>query len=132
MRLAPEANREKRPSLHGIKLWTDYRVMFDKIGKEILDAVLIATPEHNHYTISTYFIRRGKHVYRQKPLCHTVVPRPRMLVAEAKKQPKVITQMGAPGPLRPQLGHAPGLGAGGVGRAYQGGRLLFHQELLDR
>ena len=34
-----------KKSLHGIKLWTDYRVMFDKIGKDI-DAVLIATPEH--------------------------------------------------------------------------------------
>ena len=33
-----------RPRLHAIKLWTDYRVMFDKIGKEI-DAVLVATPE---------------------------------------------------------------------------------------
>ena len=41
--------------------------MFDKIGKEI-DAVLIATPEHNHYTIATAAIRRGEHVYCQKPL----------------------------------------------------------------
>jgi len=84
-----------RPSLHGIKLWTDYRVMFDKIGKD-LDAVLIATPEHNHYTIATYFIRRGKHVYCQKPLCHTV-NEVRMLMEEARKQPKVITQMGHQG-----------------------------------
>jgi len=85
----------KRKPLHGIKLWTDYRVMFDKIGKEI-DAVLVATPEHNHYTICTYAIRRGKHVYCQKPLCHTV-NEVRMLVEETKKQPKVVTQMGHQG-----------------------------------
>jgi len=84
-----------RKSLHGIKLWTDYRVMFDKIGKEI-DAVCIATPEHNHYTIATYAIRHGKHVYCQKPLCHTV-NEVRLLAEEAKKYPKVVTQMGNQG-----------------------------------
>jgi len=60
-----------KKELQGIKLWNDYRVMFDKIGKDI-DAVCIATPEHNHYTISMHAIRNGKHVYCQKPLCHTV------------------------------------------------------------
>ncbi len=84
-----------RKNLHGIKLWTDYRVMFDKIGKDI-DAVLIATPEHNHYTIATYAIRHGKHVYCQKPLCHTV-NEVRLLAEEAKKHPKVVTQMGNQG-----------------------------------
>ncbi len=86
---------KNRENLHGIKLWTDYRVMFDKIGKDI-DAVLVATPEHNHYTISTAAIRRGKHVYCQKPLCHTV-NEVRMLVEEARKQKNVVTQMGHQG-----------------------------------
>ncbi len=86
---------QNRSNLHGIKLWTDYRVMFDKIGKDI-DAVLIATPEHNHYTIATYAIRHGKHVYCQKPLCHTV-NEVRLLTEEAKKHPKVVTQMGNQG-----------------------------------
>ncbi len=80
--------------LHGIKLWKDYRVMFDKIGKKI-DAVCVATPEHNHYTISLYAMRRGKHVYCQKPLCHTVYE-VRHLTEESKKL-KVITQMGHQG-----------------------------------
>ena len=44
-------------NLQEIKLWTDYRVMFDKIGKQI-DAVCIGTPEHAHYAISMYAIRR--------------------------------------------------------------------------
>ena len=38
-----------------------------EVGNET-DAVLVATPEHNHYTIATAAIRRGKHVYCQKPL----------------------------------------------------------------
>ena len=84
-----------KPELHGIKLWKDYRVMFDKIGKDI-DAVCIATPEHNHYTISMHAMRRGKHVYCQKPLCHTV-NEVRLLTEEVKKYPKVVTQMGHQG-----------------------------------
>ena len=85
----------KRKNLQGIKLWTDYRRMFDKIGKDI-DAVLIATPEHNHYAIGMYAIRHGKHVYCQKPLCHTV-NEVRLLAEESKKYPKVVTQMGHQG-----------------------------------
>lgn len=84
-----------RRLLRDIRLWKDYRVMFDKIGNEI-DAVLISTPEHNHHAISTYFIRRGKHVYCEKPLCRTI-NEVRMMVEEARKQPKVITQMGQQG-----------------------------------
>ncbi|MHC4913060.1 MAG: Gfo/Idh/MocA family protein, partial [Planctomycetota bacterium] len=84
-----------KKELHGIRLWNDYRVMFDKIGKDI-DAVCIATPEHNHYTISMHAIRNGKHVYCQKPLCHTV-NEVRLLTEEARKYPKVITQMGHQG-----------------------------------
>jgi predicted dehydrogenase len=86
---------KNKKSLHGIKLWKDYRVMFDKIGKDI-DAVCVATPDHNHYAISMHAIRHGKHVYCQKPLCHTV-NEVRLLAEEAQKFPKVVTQMGHQG-----------------------------------
>jgi len=84
----------RKTNLHGIKLWTDYRVMFDKIGKEI-DAVYTGTPEHVHFAVSMYAIRRGKHVYCQKPLCHTV-QEVRILTEESRKH-KVVTQMGHQG-----------------------------------
>ena len=84
----------RKTNLHGIKLWKDYRVMFDKIGKEI-DAVYTGTPEHVHFAVSMYAIRRGKHVYCQKPLCHTV-NEVRVLTEESKKH-KVVTQMGHQG-----------------------------------
>ncbi len=89
---------KRHKALHTVKLWKDYRVMFDKIGKEI-DAVCIATPEHNHYTISLYFMRRGKHVYCQKPLCHTVWEVRRL--AEESRKCAVITQMGQQGHSSP-------------------------------
>ena len=88
------AIKNKEP-LQGIELWTDYRRMFDKIGDKI-DAVCIATPEHSHFTISMSAIRRGKHVYCQKPLCHTV-NEVRLLTEEAAKYPDIVTQMGHQG-----------------------------------
>ena len=81
--------------LHKVKLWADYRVMFDKIGKQI-DAVCIGTPEHVHYAVSMYALKREKHVYCQKPLCHTV-NEVRLLTEEAAKHKKVVTQMGHQG-----------------------------------
>ena len=83
-----------KKNLHGIKLWKDYRVMFDKIGKEI-DAIHTATPDHVRFAVSMFAIRRGTHVYAEKPLCHTV-HEARVLTEEARKH-KVVTQMGNQG-----------------------------------
>lgn len=82
-------------NLHGIKLWKDYRVMFDKIGNEI-DAVMVATPDHARFAAAMTAIRHGKHVYAEKPLCHTV-NEVRLLTEEAAKHPKIVTQMGNQG-----------------------------------
>lgn len=82
-------------SLQGIKLWKDYREMLDKIGKEI-DAVMIATPDHARFAIAMAAIRHGKHVYAEKPLCHTL-NEVRLLAEEAVKNPKIVTQMGNQG-----------------------------------
>ena len=84
-----------KQTLHGIKLWQDYRVMFDKLGKEI-DAVMIATPDHARFAIAMAAIKHGKHVYAEKPLCHTV-NEVRLLTEEAAKNPKIVTQMGNQG-----------------------------------
>ena len=59
---------EKYPNARRFK---DYRVMFDKMGSEI-DAVVIGTPDHTHAVIAMEAMRRGKHVYCEKPLAHTI------------------------------------------------------------
>ena len=78
----------------GAKRFTDYRVMLDKMGKEI-DAVIIGTPDHTHAVISLEAMRRGKHVYCEKPLAHSV-HEVRELMAAAH-QHKVVTQLGNQG-----------------------------------
>lgn len=76
------------------KRFKDYRVMLDKMGNDI-DAVLIATADHTHAIIAADSIIRGKHVYVQKPLTHTVYES-RLLTKLAEKY-KVATQMGNQG-----------------------------------
>jgi predicted dehydrogenase len=76
------------------KQYTDYRKMFDEMGKSI-DAITVATPDNTHAIISNTAMKMGKHVYCQKPLAHDIseVRDMRMLA----KQYKVATQMGNQG-----------------------------------
>lgn len=73
--------------------YKDFRVLFDK--RNDIDAAVISTPDHTHAVIAMEAIRRGKHVYVEKPLAHTIHEiRCLMKAAEEKK---VITQMGNQG-----------------------------------
>jgi len=75
------------------KKYKDFRVMLDK--QKDIDAVMVATPDHTHAVISMEAIRRGKHVYTQKPLTHTIYEA--RVLAEAARKHKVATQMGNQG-----------------------------------
>ncbi len=77
----------------GAKVYKDFRVMFDQ--QKNIDAVIVATPDHTHAVVALAAIRRGKHVYVQKPLTHSVYEA-RVLTEEARKH-KVMTQMGNQG-----------------------------------
>ena len=72
----------------------DFRVMFDKMEKEI-DAVIIATPDHTHAVATMEAMRRGKHVYTQKPLTHSIWEARQL--TEAARRHGVATQMGNQG-----------------------------------
>ncbi len=74
--------------------YKDLREMLDKEEKNI-DAVVVATPDHCHAVASMAAIKRGKHVYCEKPLTHTVFEA--RAVAEAAREHKVATQMGNQG-----------------------------------
>ena len=75
------------------KRYTDFRVMFDK--QKDIDAVIVATPDHSHAMIALAAIERGKHVYVQKPMAHSVEEARRM--TEAARKHKVVSQMGNQG-----------------------------------
>jgi predicted dehydrogenase len=69
----------------------DFRVMLDKLGKEI-DAVVISTPDHTHFHPARQAMLMGKHVYCEKPLAHSAWEI-RQLTKLAKKM-DVATQLG--------------------------------------
>ena len=76
------------------RFFTDFRVMFDKMEKDI-DAVMVCTPDHNHCIAAMAAMERGKHVYCEKPLAHSVYETRKM--TEAARKYKVQTQMGNQG-----------------------------------
>jgi predicted dehydrogenase len=75
------------------KTYKDFRVMLE--NQKDIDAVIVATPDHNHAMISMMAIKLGKHVFCQKPLTHTVYEA--RLITETAKKYKVQTQMGNQG-----------------------------------
>lgn len=73
----------------------DYKEML-KTMDEVIDGVIIATPDHNHAYITLECMKAGKHVYTQKPLTRTVYES-RILAQAATKYPNIVTQMGNQG-----------------------------------
>jgi predicted dehydrogenase len=74
--------------------YKDFRQMLDKEDKNI-DAVIVTIPDFMHGTAAMWAMERGKHVYCQKPLTHTIWEA-RALAQGAAKY-KVATQMGNQG-----------------------------------
>ena len=75
------------------KKYTDYREMLEK--KPSIDAVIVATPDHNHAHIAIAAIKAGKHVFVQKPLTTTIYEARKL--KEIAREYKVATQMGNQG-----------------------------------
>jgi predicted dehydrogenase len=75
----------------GVAHHADYLAMYESLGDK-LDAVCVAIPDHSHARASIEAMKRGKHVYCQKPLAHTVWECRQMRLWADKAG--VITQMG--------------------------------------
>lgn len=83
---------EKTPN-YKVKDYVDFREMLDK--EKAIDAVLIATPDHNHAYVSIRAMKAGKHVYCEKPLTHNIWEARQ--VAKVARETGVATQMGNQG-----------------------------------
>jgi len=73
------------------RLYRDWRELLDQ-EQDHIDSVNITVPDHMHASITVSAMRRGKHVYCQKPLCHDV-SECRAVAAEADTA-GTVTQMG--------------------------------------
>ncbi|HUT34036.1 MAG TPA: Gfo/Idh/MocA family oxidoreductase [Planctomycetota bacterium] len=70
------------------KSYVDYRKMLEEV-KEI-DAVMVSTPDHQHFPASMLAMKLGKAVSTEKPMAHSVWEARQMALAAAKY--KVATQ----------------------------------------
>jgi len=84
----------KQEDLENVPRFSDFRKMFDKMGNQI-DAFVVSTPDHTHFSAAMEGIQRGKHAYVQKPLCHDIW-QVRTLKKAARRY-KIISQMGNQG-----------------------------------
>ena len=82
--LADMVRRFPRASRH-----RDFRKMLDEPG---LDAVIVSTPDHTHAHAASAALRRGLHVYCEKPLAHTFDEV--RLLARLAGDMRLVTQMG--------------------------------------
>jgi predicted dehydrogenase len=71
-------------------VYRDFRQMFDR-EKNNIDAVIVATPDHNHAIVQMAAIRLKKHVYSAKPLTHTL--HELRTVTSAAREAGIATQM---------------------------------------
>ncbi len=76
------------------KRYRDFRKMLDELDKSI-DAVTIGTPDHTHAVAALDAMRRGKHVYCEKPLAHSILEIRALM--KAARERKVISQLGNQG-----------------------------------
>ena len=74
-----------------VRVFADYRELYAKMGDEI-DAVVIATPNHHHALAAVLAMRRGIHVFVEKPMASTVAEA--QLMGRLAKETGVVTQVG--------------------------------------
>jgi len=73
--------------------YVDFREMLEKETE--IDALTISTPDHMHAIVTMEAMKKGKHVYTQKPLTRTI-GESKKIVAFAREN-NIITQMGNQG-----------------------------------
>jgi predicted dehydrogenase len=81
------ALKKKYPEL---RVYEDWRELLDK--EKELTSVNVSTPDHMHAPMAMSAMRRGLHVYGQKPLTHDIYETRRL--TEFAREKKLVTQMG--------------------------------------
>jgi predicted dehydrogenase len=89
-----KALQDKKIEVGQLQAFTDYRRLFEKLGRQ-LDAVFIATPNHQHALPAMMAMQLGKNVYCEKPVCHDIGEA--RTLREMARRYKVTTQMGNQG-----------------------------------
>ncbi len=73
------------------RFYRDWREMFEAEGDRI-DSVTVSAPDHHHVAMATAAMKRGKHVYLQKPMAKTM--QEAAFLRQVALENGVVTQMG--------------------------------------
>ncbi len=73
-----------------VRVYSDWRKLLD--AEKDLHSVNVSTPDHMHAPIAMRAVKRGLHVYGQKPLTQTIYEARQLTRAAAEA--KLVTQMG--------------------------------------
>jgi len=73
----------------GCAAYVDFRELLEK--ESGVDAVVVCTTDHLHAAVSAAAMKKGKHVFCQKPMTHTIYEARR--IAEIARQTGVATQV---------------------------------------
>jgi len=77
------------PGYRACATYNDFRELIAK--ERDLDGVVVCTPDHWHAYIAIHALRRGKHVFSQKPMAHTI--HECGLMAQAARESGLATQV---------------------------------------
>ncbi len=81
--------RQRSGEYRGCAAYSDFRELFEK--QKDLDAVVVCTTDNLHAAVSIAAMKKGKHVFCQKPLTHTIYEARRM--AEIARETGLATQI---------------------------------------
>ena len=73
------------------RFYRDWREMLEAEGDRI-DSVLVGAPDHHHVAMATAAMKRGKHVYLEKPMAKTM--QEAAFLRKVALENGVVTQMG--------------------------------------
>jgi predicted dehydrogenase len=83
-------SKQKDTAFKGCEAYHNFE---DLLGRDDIDAVVIATPDHWHAPLSVMAMRHGKDVYVQKPMTLTI--REGRIMSDAQKQYGRVLQVGS-------------------------------------
>ena len=81
-----EKRKREHAALYKCDGYLDYR---EVLNRPDVDAVIVATPDHWHARIALEAMDRGKDVYLEKPMCHTI-EEAKQLAATVRETQRVL------------------------------------------
>jgi predicted dehydrogenase len=121
---APFLNRSKNAAPKAVA-YDDYRKLLDDKN---VQAVIVATPTHQHKQIVLDALQAGKHVFCEAPIAHTVEDAKAIALAGKNAAPKLVFQAGLQNRVHPQYRHVDNFVRSGVLGKVATARAQWHQK----